>query len=386
MIALRNATVLRNGELEQGMNVLIDNNVISKITKETIIADQIIDCSDMVVAAGYIDIHTHGGYLHDVMEGTRESIAKISEYHLKTGTTTYLPTTLTAGEASLINAINNVRDYIPHNKYSRIWGIHLEGPFFTMKNAGAQPPRYLIEPNDNNIKFIINNNDIVKRISIAPDVKGIIPYVKIFTDQGIQVSGGHDNSVSYEIYPCIENGMNSVTHTFNCTSTASRRPLPHKYLGLTETCLIDDRLYAEAIVDNRHIPFPQFRILYKMKGWERILLVSDSLSVAGMGEIKHYLGKRGEGYEIEVKDSVAVLPALNTYAGSVTPIAKMVEILINDYNIPINEAVSMGTLNQAKLLGMVDRGDMVEGYLADINILSLDGKIEHTIFNGELLG
>lgn len=385
MIALRGATIISGRKLLRGHNLLIKGNKISKITRDTVIADQIIDCKGLYITAGYIDIHTHGGYLHDVMEATYESIEKISKYHLDSGITTFLPTTLTSSEKSLEDAIDNVREYNISNKYSRIYGIHLEGPFFTPYNAGAQPPQYLTSPNEKNTAFIFRNKDIIKRISIAPDVKGIAYYVKKFAQAGIQVSGGHDNAVDYEINPCIDNGMNSVTHIFNCTSNATRRPLPHKYLGLTDLGLIDDRLYVEVIGDNRHTPFPQFKIVYRMKTTDKILLVSDSLSVAGMGDIKHYLGKRGEGYEIEVKDNVAILPELNTYAGSVTPVSKMVEILINDYNIPIEQAVCMANLNQAELLNISDRGDIREGLLADINIIDNKGVIKHTIFDGELL-
>jgi len=383
MLTVKGATIISSRKLIKGLNILIDNGKIIKISNE--VKGEIIDAGGFFAAAGYIDIHTHGGYLHDVMEATGESIEKISEYHLESGTTTYLPTTLTASVSSLTDAINNVRNYKDINKYSRIFGIHLEGPFFTSHNAGAQPPKYLVAPNEENTKFIFENADIIKRISIAPDVCGIIPYVKKFHDAGIQVSGGHDNSVDYEINPCIDNGMNSVTHIFNCTSNASRRPLPHKYLGLTDIGLIDDRLYVEVIGDNRHTPFPQFKIIQKMKSLDKILLVSDSLSVAGMGNIRHYLGKQGEGYEIEVRDEVAILPVLNTYAGSVTPVSKMVEILIKDYNLPIEQAVCMGNLNQAELLKMTDRGDIKEGFLADINILNEKGGIVKTIFDGHLL-
>lgn len=385
MMLLKNASVISGGKLLNNYNLLVEGNRIVKLTRQSIECDNIIDCTGLYVAAGYIDIHTHGGYLHDVMEGTPESIEKISKFHLDMGTTTFLPTTLTSSIASLTAAIDNVRKYMTVNKYSRIHGLHLEGPFFTPRNAGAQPPQYLLEPDENNTKFIFDNEDIIKRIAVAPDVKGIAPYVGKFTRHGIQVSGGHDSSVDTEISACIEEGMNSVTHFSNCTSMASRRPLPHKHLGLTEIALLDDRLYVEVICDNRHIPFPYFKIIYKMKGADKIMLVSDSLSLSGMGNIRNYLGKRGEGYEIEVKDGVGIITLLNTYAGSVTPIARMVQILIRDYSIPIEEAVIMGSLNQARLLKLDDRGDMKEGMLADINIMDNKGEIKYTIFNGKTI-
>lgn len=385
MILLKGATIVSNRELVSNINVLLDKGIIIDITRDIPKADKVIDCQNHIVAAGYIDIHTHGGYLHDVMEGTRESIKEISRYHLNTGTTTFYPTTLTASTDSIIKAIDNTRAYMDENKYSRIGGIHLEGPFLSVENAGAQPHHYLAEPNEENTSYIIKNCDIVKRITIAPEVKDMIPYVKKFVDNGIQVSGGHDMAVDYEINPCIANGMNSVTHIFNCTSIASRRPLPHKYLGLTEIGLINNDLYVEVIGDNRHTPYPQFEIIYKMKAKDKIVLVSDSLSVAGMGNIKHYLGDKSEGNDIEVIDDVAILTKLNTYAGSVMPIGKMVEILINDYHMPIEEAVCMGNLNQAELMLLEDRGDIRKGMLADINILDKRGKIVSTIFDGRVI-
>lgn len=385
MLTLTNITAISGRKKLNNVTIVIEDNKICKIVDKASGKGQVIDCAGLYAAAGYIDIHTHGAYLHDVMEATEESISEISRFHLDTGTTTYLPTTLTSSVKSLAAAIDNVRAFTSKNPYSRIWGVHLEGPYFSPPNAGAQPPKYLTYPTEENTGFIFDNADIVKRISLAPDVKDVIPYVKKFVEAGIQVSGGHDDAVDWEINPCIENGMNSVTHIFNCSSNASRRPLPHKYLGLTEIGLIDDRMYNEVIGDNRHTPFPQFAIIYKMKNHDKILLVSDSLSVAGMGNIRHYLGKRPDGYEIEVRDGVAILPELNTYAGSVTPVGEMVKILIKDYNIPIEEAVCMASLNQAELLNMPDRGDIKEGYLADINLLDDKGNIIHTIFNGKLI-
>ncbi len=384
-LGLINGRVLSGRKFINNCSVLIINNKIVEITSEEIKADRIIDCKNKVIASGYIDTHTHGGYLCDVMQATRESIDTIARYHLETGITTFYPTTLTAPTNSLILAVDNIRQAMIDNSYARIGGIHLEGPYFTPYNAGAQPPKYLVRPTISNTKFIFENSDIIKRISIAPDVVGISEYVEKFSQAGLQVSGGHDNAVASEIYPCIENGMTSVTHLFNCTSKDTRRPLPHKQAGLTNIGLADDRLYVEIIADNRHTPFPEFTVAMRCKGAEKIVLVSDSLSVAGMGKIKHYLGKQGEGYVIEVLDDVAILPELNTYAGSVTPISKMVRLILSKYDLPAEDIICMATINPATMMGLKDRGDIKVGMLADINIMNDKYEIEQTILNGMII-
>ena len=332
------------------------------------------------MTAGYIDLHTHGGGGHDMMEGTALAIEEISKYHLSTGTTTYIPTTLTADIPTTLAAIDNVRNY--KSNYARIYGTHLEGPFISMKAPGAHPPAYILEPNKENTKWVFDNKDIISRITVAPDQNQSDWFTKECTKNNIQISLGHDASIDDEINALTDNGASSVTHMYNCTSRCSRRTTPHKHLGLTEVGLTDNRLYNEVIADNRHVPNPLFKMIYKLKGADKICLVSDSLAIAGNHGGEFFLGSGVSKQRIQIEDGVAIIKELNTYAGSVTPISKMVANLCQNLNIPLEECVQMAALNQAKLMNMTDRGDIKIGMLADFNLIDEKGNLLKTYLGG----
>ncbi len=381
MLSIINAIPFINGAFSDKCAINIADGKIVSIGKA--IYPNTFDAKNSIVCAGYIDIHTHGGFGKDCMEATKDAIETICKYHLSTGITSFVPTTMTAPIKDIENAIINIREY-KENKYARILGIHLEGPFLSKGAAGAHKPELLVDPSDDNAQFVFNNKDIVSRVTLAPNKKYADLFTKKAVENGIQVSLGHDESIDDEIYACVDNGATSVTHMYNCTSRPSRRTTPKKHLGLTEVGLTEDRLYAEVIADDRHVPNALFKMIYKLKGADKICLVSDSLSIAGMPKGEYYIGSGDSKQKIEIDDGVAVIKELNTYAGSITPISKMVVNLVNA-GIKKEDALKMSTLNPARLMGYDNIGDIKEGYLADLNILNNNLDVETTILNGEII-
>lgn len=382
MIIFKNVRPIIGGKITKNCDIAVENGKIFQIsTQISAKSDDIVyDLNGGILGAGYIDIHTHGGGGHDMMEGTTEALDEIAKYHLQTGTTTYIPTTLTADIPTTLQAIDNVRCH--KSAFAREYGTHLEGPFISMKAPGAHPPAYILEPNAKNTDWVWKNKDIISRITVAPDQQSSDWFAKECTKYGIQISMGHDASIDDEINNMTDNGASSVTHMYNCTSRCSRRTTPHKHLGLTEVGLTDDRLYNEVIADNRHVPNPLFRMIYKLKGADKICLVSDSLAIAGNHGGEFYLGSGVSKQRIQIEDGVAIIKELNTYAGSVTPISKMVANLCQNLNIPLEECVKMGSLNPAKLMNMTDRGDIQVGMLADFNLLDEKGNLLKTYLGG----
>lgn len=382
MILFKNVRPIIGGKLEKACNIYVKDGKINKITSLDDIqtADIVYNLNGGILAAGYIDIHTHGGGGHDVMEGTKVALDEISKYHLITGSTTYIPTTLTADIPTTLQAIDNVRKY--KSPYARIFGTHLEGPFISKKAPGAHPPAYILEPNEENTTWVWENKDIISRITIAPDQQNSDWFTKKCTENNIQISLGHDASIDDEINALTDNGASSVTHMYNCTSRCSRRTTPHKHLGLTEVGLTDDRLYNEVIADNRHVPNPLFKMIFKLKTSDKICLVSDSLAISGNHGGEFFLGSGVSKQKIVIEEDVAIIKELNTYAGSVTPISKMVANLCGNLDIPLEECVKMGSLNPAKLMNITDRGDIVVGMLADFNLLDEKGNLISTYLGG----
>lgn len=382
-MVITNAIPLINGKFGELSDIFVENGVITKIlpAANTKINGAYDACGNFI-AAGYIDIHTHGGGGHDFMEATEDALRIISEYHLSTGITTFCPTTLTAAIKDTVDALDMLRNAENIGGARRL-GAHLEGPYLSLKAPGAHPPAYILNPDENNTSWIWDNADVVSRITVAPDNSGTPFITRECTKRGIQVSLGHDSSIDDEIYAAIDVGASSVTHMYNCTSRPSRRITPHKHLGLTEVGLISQRLICEVIADDRHVPNALFGMIYRLKGTAGIALISDSLSVAGMGQGEFYLGSGDSKQKLLVSEGVATLPELNTYAGSVTPISTMVKNLRANLDIPLEDCVVMGTLTPARLLNLKDRGDIAVGMLADFNVLNGDGEILKTIIGGE---
>ena len=362
---LANVRPFSSGAFGPLCNIVIEDGKI--LSLGNVMAGEITDGKGMIACAGFIDIHTHGGWGKDCMEPTFEAIDTVAKYHLSTGITSFCPTTMTADIADIEAALSNMRSYKTNG--ARLAGAHLEGPFLSAKAAGAHPLDKLLDPDRENTAFIARNRDVVRRITVAPDLSGAPFVTAICRSLGIQVSIGHDQSIDDEIYACIEAGATSVTHMGNCTSHASRRyPSPKKHLGLFETALGESRLVCEVIADDRHVPDALFDIFYRLKGRDGICFVSDSLSVAGMKEGDYFLGSGESAQPIRIEDGVAVLPDKHTYAGSVTPVSKMVSRLFAK-GYPAQDLLTMATLTPAKTVGLNDRGDLRPGMLADINLL-----------------
>lgn len=362
---LANVRPFSSGAFGPLCNIVIEDGKI--LSLGNVMAGEITDGKGMIACAGFIDIHTHGGWGKDCMEPTFEAIDTVAKYHLSTGITSFCPTTMTADIADIEAALSNMRSYKTNG--ARLAGAHLEGPFLSAKAAGAHPLDKLRDPDRENTAFIARNRDVVRRITVAPDLSGAPFVTALCRSMGIQVSIGHDQSIDDEIYACIEAGATSVTHMGNCTSHASRRyPSPKKHLGLFETALGENRLVCEVIADDRHVPDALFDIFYRLKGRDGICFVSDSLSVAGMKEGDYFLGSGESAQPIRIEDGVAVLPDKHTYAGSVTPVSKMVSRLFAK-GYPAQDLLTMATLTPAKTVGLNDRGDLRPGMLADINLL-----------------
>lgn len=385
MLLIKNVKPIVDGKIQNLCDILIEDGKIASIEECGKIAavNEVIDMQGNICAAGYIDIHTHGGGGHDIMEGTFEAIDEISKYHLSTGTTTYVPTTLTADIPTTIQALDNIRNY--KSNYARTFGAHLEGPFISSKAPGAHPPKYVLAPTKQNTAWVWDNKDVVSRVTLAPDQENAEWFTAECKKNNIQVSLGHEASIDDEINALTDLGASSVTHMYNCTSRCSRRTTPHKHLGLTEVGLTDERLTCEVIADNRHVPNPLFNMIYKLKTEKGICLVSDSLSIAGNHGGDFYIGSGASKQKIVIEEGVAIIKELNTYAGSVTPIAKMVVNLVENLNIPLEQAVSMGTLSPTKIMNITDRGNIKVGLLADLNILDEKGNVLHTILGGKIV-
>lgn len=343
---------------------------------------EVIDAEGARAAPGYVDIHTHGGAGADVMDADADGLERIARFQLANGTTTFLATTLTAPLDRIRAALDTVRAY--RGGGARIAGVHLEGPFLSPANAGAQEKRFLRAPDAEARDFVSANADVIRRITLAPELPGAPDLIAECAARGIRVSAGHDASVDDEIAAAVEAGLDCVTHIYCCSSTISRRTGPRKHLGLTEVGMADPRLAVEVIADGRHVPDALFRLILRAKGRDSVCLVSDSIRVAGMPDGEYRLGDPGTEVRVRKEGDEASVPDLGVYAGSVMPLGAMVRRLVAGGAASLEDAVHMASAVPARLAGLSDRGRIAEGLLADINLLAEDGSVLRTFLGGRI--
>ena len=345
-----------------------------------------IDAKGQYIAPGFIDIHVHGGGGHDFMDGTEEAFLKIAETHAKYGTTAMLPTTLTSEKEELYQTLELYKQANKNNlSGAQFLGIHLEGPYFSMKQRGAQDPRYIRNPDPEEYKDILSRSSDIRRWSAAPELEGAIEFGNHLRSKGILVAMAHTDAIYEEALVAFEAGFTLATHFYSCMSGVSRRDC-FRYAGVVETAYLIDEMDVEIIADGIHLPAPLLKLIYKIKGPDRIALITDSMRAAGMPPGDSILGSKHNGLKVLVEDGVAKLPDRKSFAGSVATCDRLVRNMINMADVPLLEAVKMASQTPANIMGLgSSKGSLIVGKDADIVIFDENIKVSITIVQGRVV-
>lgn len=389
---ITNGRIVTEGQLLHHKALVIKNGKIAAIEDEKELRTdgcEVLDAKGGYVIPGLIDIHTHGGNGSDVMDATYDDYVNLSRFHASHGVTGIVATTLAAPIPDIQACLRALRPVCGKQiGGATILGAHLEGPFLSHRNRGAHPERFLAIPDEQNVDALLEYRDIIKTITIAPDIENACGAIKRFTQHGIVVSGGHDDSIDTDVLNAMDCGMTHTTHIYCVMSGFSRRENV-KRLGLIEMALFRDELSVEVIADKKHTTPLMIRFLYKIKGAKKMCVVSDCLKVAGLpaGDDEYFMGPRGvEEYpKVVVADGVAMLVGKELNAGSVTTLDRMLKILIDECEIPIVEAVRMATLTPAEIIRIDGaKGSIAVGKDADICVMDSAFQVQNTVINGTL--
>lgn len=374
--------------IPQGTVLISEDGVITAVSEGNIVAADAleIDARGKYIAPGFIDIHVHGGGGHDFMDGNETAFLKIAETHVKYGTTSMLPTTLTSEKEGLLETLSIYEQANKKNKDgSQFLGIHLEGPYFAMNQRGAQDPRYIRDPDPSEYKEVIAHSSSIRRWSAAPELKGAIEFGQYLRKHGILAAVAHTDAVYEEVIDAFDNGYTLATHLYSGMSGVTRRNA-FRYAGVIESAFLIDEMDVEIIADGVHLPAPLLKLVYKIKGADRTALITDSMRAAGMPPGKSILGNLKNGLAVIVEDDVAKLPDRTAFAGSVATTDRLVRNMINLADVSVIDAVRMMTSTPARIIGVADRkGSLAKGKDADIVIFDEKIKIETTIVKGKVL-
>lgn len=363
----------------------MEDGVIREIKSvgESYRCDETIDAGGNFVSPGFIDMHTHGAGGADFMDGTVEAYLTAARMHAVHGTTLLYPTTLTSTDEALFDSFETYRKAVRENTEGAAFGgMHLEGPYFSPAFAGAQDSRYLKVPRREDYLKILERCPDLARWSFAPELEGASEFAAELVKRGIVASIGHTNATFGECDAAFKAGAELMTHFYSCMSTISRRNA-FRYAGTIEYGYWQDGMNVEIIADGIHVPADLLKLLVKIKGVERISLVTDSMRAAGMPEGRSILGGLSGGQEVIVEDGVAKLTDRSAFAGSVATADRLIRTMVNEGGCTLVAAVRMMTANPARVMGIYgSKGSLSAGKDADIVIFDKDIDIKKTIIKG----
>jgi N-acetylglucosamine-6-phosphate deacetylase len=310
------------------------------------------------------------------MEATAEAFRSVCDFHASGGTTSLLLTTATAPLDKILKVLQAVRD--SRSGIGAIAGVHVEGPFISKAKAGAQCAEFIQDPSPVAVRQLLEYADVLKRVTLAPELRGALDAIEVFRARGISVSGGHSDSWDEDARAAFDRGMRSVTHTFNCMSSARRRGV-YRVAGLLEFALSEPDISCELIADSHHVSPTLMKMLYRAKGPQGICLVTDATAGAGLPE-----GTRFAlfGKDCIVENGVCLLADHSALAGSAARMIDLVRMMVREVNVPLSEAIAMATENPARAIGLETKGRLIVGADADLVVLSPQLDVVRTFAAG----
>ena len=376
MKCIINGRLVLPEQVVSDMAIVFDEKIraivpVTEIKKEEY---DIIDAKGSLVAPGLVDIHIHGYLGEDASDGKPEGLKVMAAGIAKNGVTSWCPTTMTIAKKEILEAFDTARKVKAEKECygAKILGINCEGPFINPSKKGAQPGEYILPPDGD---FIIDNADILKLFTVAPEMEGAKECIaKVFEDGRVLVSMGHTGATYEEANAGIDVGVRHATHLFNAMTA-----LQHRNPGVVGAALSDERVSCELIADTFHVNPGLYKLVAKAKG-DKFCLITDCMRAGGMEDGDYTLG----GQHV-IKTGIQCLLEDGTIAGSVLKLNEAVRNVLQHTDLSVSEVFACASLNPAKAVGEADSiGSLEVGKCADIIICDEDINVMTTIINGSV--
>lgn len=359
--------------------IALDGDVISYVGEEKVEGDVFYDYTGKFVSPGFIETHTHGAGGFPFINCTEEDVINACNYELEFGVTSICPT-VTSGPISVMeDAVAEISKAKKNAKTKpNIIGAHLEGPYFSLNQSGAQSPSVITVPIKEDYERLIEKyGKDIARWSYAPERDENAEFCKYLVKNGIVASAGHTDALGEDMELARENGCKLITHLYSCTSTITRDK-GFRRLGVIETAYLNDDIYVEIITDGKHLPPDLLKLILKIKGTDKVILTTDSLEIAGT-DVKEGVMS---GVEYIVEEGVCRLKDRSAFAGSVATANRLIRVITKEAGASIVDGVKMLTYNPAKIFNL-NTGEIKVGKDGDIIVFDDDINVSDVFVKGD---
>lgn len=357
------------GWMKNGSVILRDNKILEVTNCDlAIIGANLVDARGMYVVPGCIEMHVHGGGGRDFQEGTEEAFRTAIQAHMKYGTTSIYPT-LSSSTVPMIQKAVRTCERLMCEPNSPVLGLHLEGHYLNPRKAGAQMPEWIKNPDPNEYIPIVENSPCLKRWDAAPEMPGAIQFGRYCAEKGILPSIAHTAAEYEDVMAGFKAGFTHVTHFYNAMPGFHQKR-EYKYEGTVESVYLIDDMTVEVVADGIHVPPTILRMCYKIKGVERMALITDALAVAAAEGDAQAFDSR-----VVIEDGVCKLSDRSALAGSIATSDRLIRTAVQMADIPLADAVRMCSETPARIMGVLDRKGTLE-HGKDADVLILDDKLK----------
>ena len=406
MLVIENGTLYTPTQVIQDGAVLVNDQAIEAVGKrDELVAPadaQRLDAKGGHIAPGFVNMHIHGVQGYGSMDSQVASLQAMSRQLVLHGVTSWVPTTESARLSDIVAACAAIREAMAdtgpasadidpasadvdpasadQGAGAEILGGHVEGPYLSAQERGAHPLELLIEPRPDEYAELLEYADAIKVFTIAPELPGALELIRELSRRGIVVSAGHSVAIDEEFGRAVDAGLSHATHMF-CNMGTLRRSNLRRVAGLVESVLLDDRVTTEIIADGYHIAPSLMKLALKVKGVEKLAIITDGSSLTGLAPGTYTL----LGTEVVLEEEISYVADRSAYAGSVATMDQCVRVAVESMDLALRDVFRMASLTPASILGVSDRkGSLDVGKDADVVILDDDLRVLYTVARGHV--
>ncbi len=372
MKILTGGKIVTDGSVLEGFDICVENGKIIDICKSGEINAERIELKGNYISAGFIEIHCHGGGGYEFIDATPEAFKAAAKIHAAHGTRVMYPTISATDYDTMVRVLECARA-VKDDCAVEIPGIHLEGPYFALEQCGGQAPGIVRDVDRHEYTALLEKySDIIARWDYAPEKDKDNAFLNALNQKGIVSATAHSSAEYDDVARAFDGGNHLVTHLYSCTSTITRHK-GFRHLGIIESAYLLDDLYVEAIADGRHLPYDLLKMIIKLKGTDRVCLITDALRPGGADKSQE--GKEYTDCPVPfvIEDGVAKLLDRSAFAGSIATSDVLLKTAVNA-GCTIAEAIKMMTETPAAVMGLKTKGKIAKGFDACFTVF--DNNLE----------